>query len=565
MNPSDPEEFSTVEDAQHSPGFAGRWIARVGQRIVAQGGTPQQALQAATHSRAKESIQVSYVPTARPLMFSELFERVRQTLPVEQPVFLVGGAVRDALMGIASHDLDFVLAGNPRPLARKLANTLHGAYYLLDAERNTARVILTEDGPLTFLDFASLRGASLEEDLKARDFTLNAMAVSADEPQKLLDPLGGAADLYKKILKACSPGAFMDDPLRILRGVRLAAAHTFRIEPATRGWMRQAAGELGRVSAERVRDELFKILEGPRVSAALRTLDWMRVFPILMPEVLRLKGVAQSSPHAYDVWEHTLKSIDALASLLDVLGVPFNPEKASNLFFSLAAMKLGRYREKIADHLNAALNPNRTLRGLLAFSLLFHDIAKPDTRSVEESGRIRFYDHETMGVRVTTERARQLELSNLETERLATIVRGHLRIHLLVQTGQPPTRRAVYRFFRSTGAAGIDLCLVTLADVLATYGPDLPQDTWIAYLDAIRTLFEAWWEQPAAAVEPPVWLNGNDLITEFGLSTGPLIGRLLEELREAQVEGLVSDRAAALDFIQGRLNLSSSPIDEEEE
>jgi hypothetical protein len=187
---------------------------------------------------------------------------------------------------------------------------------------------------------------------------------------------------------------------------------------------------------------------------------------------------------------------------------------------------------------------------LLLFAALYHDIGKPRTRQVEEDGRIRFLQHEIVGRKMISERAHRLRLSNNEIERIKTVVKNHLRPILLAQSGNLPTRRAIYRFFRDTGPAGVDICLLSMADVLATYGASLPQKIWINHLDIVRTLLEAWWEQPEERVAPPALVNGHDLVDLFDLEPGPYIGQLLEAIREAQAIGEIRTREEALSLVR---------------
>src|SRR4026208_914895 len=190
------------DDSQAASVYAGRWVARVRGRIVAQGGTPEQALHAAQISRPKEKPEIIYMPV--PFSYSPLIDKVRDALP-DQEMYLVGGAVRDMLLNRLSRDLDFAVPSNGIPLARRVANALKADFMTLDSERDTGRVIVTEpDGTRTFLDFATYRGNNLEEDLHARDFTINAIAFDL-AAQTLIDPLKGASDLRAKVIRACSP------------------------------------------------------------------------------------------------------------------------------------------------------------------------------------------------------------------------------------------------------------------------------------------------------------------------------------------------------------------------
>ena len=462
-------------------------------------------------------------------------------------VFLVGGAVRDALLGRSTHDHDFVLPAGALAAGRQVASVLKAAYYPLDEARQMARVVqIAQDGTREVLDFAVMRGPDLESDLRARDFTINAMAIDLRQPQALLDPLGGAADLYAGQLRACSSTTFSDDPVRILRGVRLAAEFGLHIQRDTLKNMRQAVGQLERVSVERMRDELFRILGGPQPSAALRALDMIGALNFVLPEMSTLKGVQQSPPHVNDVWTHTLDVLRNLEALLNVLGPAYDPDVAASLSLGLVSLRLGRYRERLDAYLKTTITPERSLRSLLFLAALYHDAAKPLTRQLDEQGRVHFFEHAIVGAHLVGSRADALRLSNEESARLMVIVRHHMRPILLGQGEEPPTRRAIYRFFHDAGGAGVDICILSLADILATYGPALPQDVWQRHLAAVRLLLDAWFENPEQIVSPPMLLSGHDLINELRLNPGEHIGRLLEAIREAQATGQVNDREGAL-------------------
>jgi tRNA nucleotidyltransferase/poly(A) polymerase len=472
-----------------------------------------------------------------------------------QELYLVGGAVRDIFLGRTSPDLDFAVPSNAIGLARRVADALKADYMTLDAERDTGRVIVREGEVRTYLDFAGYRpgkGATgLEADLGARDYTINAIAYDLRE-QALLDPLEGAADLRAKRIRVCSRNALTDDPIRVLRGVRLAAMLGFHIEPQTRSAMREAAPLLESASPERLRDELFRILEGPRPDAGLRALEMLGALQAFLPELTLLKGVEQPAPHVHDVWNHTLAVVQALAGILAALDSQYDAEKTGDLFTGLLVLRLGRFREHLAAHFQRALNADRSLRGLLFFISLYHDVAKPQTRSVEQGGRIRFFDHDQQGAEIAARRAATLHLSNAEIERVRTVIANHMRFHFhtsrMEGESKEPSRRAIYRLFRDAGDAGVELVLLGLADLRGTRGTTLTQESWVAALDVARLLLENYWEKPEETISPPRLVDGHDLMQVLGLEPGPRLGQLLEAIREAQATGKVGSREAALEF-----------------
>jgi tRNA nucleotidyltransferase/poly(A) polymerase len=531
--------------------YAGRWVARLRGQIIAQGGTPEQARCAAQASRPKESPEIIYMQPTHPFTFSPLLDQVRAALP-DVELYLVGGAVRDAMLGRLSLDLDFAAPAEGIRLARRVADSLAADVFPLDDARDTGRVIVTlADGSREKLDFATYRGYSLEEDLHNRDFTVNAMAVDLRN-MSLLDPLGGMTDLRAKKLRACADTSMSDDPIRILRGIRQAAAFGFRIDPSTRQAMKSAAPLIERISPERVRDELFHILEGTQPAAAIRALDMLGVLAHILPELGALKGVTQPEPHIHDVWEHTLQVLSELDGILAALTIGYDPNTTNDLFTGLLVLRLGRYREQYAGHFAKLLNTDRSVRGLLFLTALYHDVAKPNCITKDENGRIRFWGHDEQGAETAAVRARALSLSNDEIERMTTVIKNHMRIHFhtsrKVGEGKDPSRRAIYRFFKDSGEAGLDLILLALADLRATHGNTLKQETWAAALDVCRIFLENYWERPEEVISPPRILDGNDVMRELKLAPGPRVGALLEAIREGQATGKISTREEALAF-----------------
>ncbi len=535
--------------------YAGRWIARIGEQIVGHGGTPQQALSMAQHHRPKEKPLIEFMPFATPLPFPPILETIRQLTSVQE-IYLVGGAVRDALMGHTTHDLDFIVPADGLKIGRELAARLEAAFFPLDAERDTARLILVREGRRHVLDIAAFRAPSLEEDLRDRDFTINAIALDIHRHQ-LYDPLHGAEDVRQKRLRLCRPDALERDPLRVLRAIRLAAHLGFHILPETRAELRKAAPLLKRVSPERQRDELFRILEGPQVATSLRALDWLGLIDLLLPELIPLKNTRQSPPHIYDVWTHSLATLQHLEGILNLLTQEHDEERAADLLNGLLVLRLGRYRHTFQARMEEQPVPERSRRSLLFFAALYHDVAKPLTAQTGEDGRIHFWAHEVQALPLLRARATALRLSMEEIAYLETLVRHHMRIHHQTQVyrarGQLPSRRTVYRFFRDTGEVGIDLILLTLADLRAVYGHTLPQEVWAAALDVCRYLLEHRLEHPQESVDPPRLVDGHMLMEALQLSQGPVIGQLLEAIREAQACGEVHTREQALAFARNYL------------
>jgi putative nucleotidyltransferase with HDIG domain len=474
---------------------------------------------------------------------SPLITTVRQ-LCAERHIraWLVGGAVRDVLLGRDVHDWDIAVERDAIPLARATADRLNADVYVLEADLDMARVLVAD----TMIDFARLRDANLDLDLAGRDFTINAMAIDLQQPDRIVDPFNGQADLEEGVIRAISETALTHDPVRMLRAVRQSASLSMAIDPQTAGWIASHAHLIVNSPGERVRDELNKTLQQGDVGDSLLLLDAFGLLAHVLPEVAALKGVTQSLPHHWDVYEHTLRVIDAL-ELLGTRWLGFDQSDEGALMLPIIPdfvwdsifLTLPQYSDPLRAHLAV---DERWL--LLKWTALLHDIGKPATRTVEDNGRTRFFGHDDLGARLADERLRALRFSKNESERVTGIIGGHMRPHWLAEA--PLTRRAMYRFFRDTKAYGVDILLLSMADHLATHGPEVDQATWVERLGMIAEMFETYFSQHEEVVAPPSLVNGNDIMQELGLSPGQQIGVILEAIREAQASGEVVTKEDAL-------------------
>lgn len=477
----------------------------------------------------------------KPLMLPELLERLRPLLAQEtQPVYLVGGVVRDALLGRVSHDLDFVLPAEAIRLTFRVADALGVPAYILDRERDAGRVVLP-DGR-TCLDFTRFRGPDLEADLYGRDFTLNAMAlpVTAQTLAGLIDPTGGQADLRARLIRHIHPRSLLDDPVRALRGLRLALRLNFALAPETAVAISEAAPHLPACSSERIRDELLKLLQTRQPDVAIRQMHQLGLLTVVWPEVAAGADVTQSTPHHEDVLNHTISVLHWL--LLLEQGLHGRPETAAAPLFT----RLADYAPYLQAHWQRVVDGGLDGRTLLRLGALYHDVGKPGTRSEQADGRIRFFNHETLGAEITARQLRRLALSNAAIAHVQRIVAGHMRPLLLAQAAPTLSRRAIYRYFRATGEAGLDIAVHALADYLAARGGVGLAAEWERLLAIVTQLLTHYFEHHEQTVAPPPLINGRDLMAELHLPPGPEIGRLLQLVQEAQAGGDIHSRQQAL-------------------
>ena len=439
--------------------------------------------------------------------------------------WVVGGAVRDALLGRAAGDLDLAVPTGALELGRALADGLGWSFVPLDAERGVCRIV----GDLQ-IDIADFRGPDLGADLAGRDFTVNALAASVaalvDEGvADVEDATEGLSDLAARRVRLCGPRSLAEDPVRTLRVAALAVQPGWSVDPGLESVARAAAPSLRESSAERVRDELVALMNGPAAGRGFRLLDRLGVVDVVLPESAAMRSTPQPAPHRFDVWEHSLRAVEAMDEIAARLD------------------RLAPWGEELEGHLAEGLGDGLARAGALKLAALLHDVAKPETRS-EADGRVRFIGHDVIGAERARGIAGRLRLSGRATGVLGRLVAQHLRPMHLTQAGRI-TRRARYRFFRDLGEDARDLLLLALADAAGMDGRP-PLEVWAGAGGAVlRSLMEGVAEASAVASTPPL-LDGDDVMAAVGIGPGPMVGHLLAGLREAQALGHITTREEAL-------------------
>lgn len=453
-----------------------------------------------------------------------------------EPVYVVGGAVRDAILRRPIKDLDIVTRRNGMRLARRIANRFGGDYYPLDEEHDAGRAILDLESGRLVVDVTGFRADDLTGDLTNRDFTVNAIAVDLKSDLKtLIDPLDGAGDLLGKRLRRCSPGSLTQDPIRILRGIRQSVQLGLRIEPETLRDMKASASRLSETSPERVRDELVKLLSLTKVTSALRVADTLGVLRVVLPELDSQHNLTQSPPHLYDVWNHTLAVMDALGDILNTFSFSRTDETAAQFNLGMIAIGMDRFRTRLQARFDSAWADGRPHRSLLMLAALLHDAGKPMVERAEvKPGKTGFPMHDVVGAEAANERLTALKFSNPERKLVTALIRHHMD---RAMWSESLTALEIYRFWRQMGDDGIDLVMLTLADYLGATGHAYDQEIWLGLVENAQILLEAYFEKREELVDPPALVNGDSLMEALGLSPSPKIRELLERIREGQVTG----------------------------
>ena len=465
---------------------------------------------------------------------SDVARQVQESVPVQgvreairqraAETWVVGGAVRDAVLGRTIRDVDLATKGEPQAIARAVQSVAGGPAFPLSEEFGAWRVIA---GAGFVCDVSPLQGQSIEDDLAKRDFSANAMAVPLDRAE-LVDPHGGRGDLEAGTLRVLGEAAYEDDPLRPLRLARLATELALAPDAETERLTRVHARRVPDTSPERIWAELRRLVIADRVLDGLALCDRLGLTDAVLPELAYLRGVEQSHFHHLDVYGHTLEVLRQQLALESGLGAVFGP---------LAPRLRAVLDEPFADEL--------TRMQALRFAALVHDMAKPATRRELPDGRVSFIGHDHVGEELVIGLCRRLRTSERLASFLGGVTRHHLALGFLVHE-RPLDRRALYRYLRACDPVEIEVTVLSCADRRATRGRNA--DAAIAaHLDlAFEVMGPALDWRSEGPPKPP--LRGDDLARELGIERGPEVGRLLEAIREAVFAGEVQDRDQAVGY-----------------
>lgn len=447
-------------------------------------------------------------------------------------VFLVGGYLRDYLLGRVSDDVDLVTAGDPSIPASLAAERFGARHFLLDGEERIYRLVVRDGERRRTVDFSPLRGFGMETDLYMRDFTINAMAVDLGKlagqgslllPRDLIDKHYGWKDLSAGILRECHKESFLADPVRLVRALRFRHLLDLELEERTLNHLKKYAPLVSRVAGERLAVEILEILSEGECRKVFEDVEAFGLLEHLFPELADTVGLEQNAYHHLDVWEHTLMTLEELDKLLEDPGSAYTKH---------AGMAARRMEEPLQDRY-----PRRSFLRLAA---LYHDAGKPLTFSRGEDGRIHFHSHQRFSQEAVLELAGRLRLSRRSREYLASVTGHHMDIGLALKQGLTP--RARRRLVARLGEDLVDVVLLSTADRFATRGPLSTPEGLERYVQACRELLD----ELVREEETPFLLRGRDLILELGMKEGPAVGEVLRRVREAQMGGKITHREEAL-------------------
>ena len=440
-------------------------------------------------------------------------------------IYIVGGSVRDYVMNRQCADIDLVCK-DAYTLAKKIARKHSAALVCMEkkVDEPCYRVV-NRNNTNEYLDIAELKGETIQDDLYKRDFTINAMAIQILKDCSLgpiIDPFNGLRDIQQKIIQTLSPETFINDPLRILRVVRFSSQLNFQIDNQTLHQMTEKAHLLRQIPFERITFELKRILVSNRSFYYMAVLDHCGILDILFPEIIPMKGCQQNAYHHLDVWHHsllTLKQCD------HIIHFPY-------IFFPTVSSQLHEY-----------LNTDERVQ-LLKFAALFHDIGKPNAKQIHQtSGRVIFYNHDTIGTQIMQRIVKRLKISIKQQDFICNLVKEHLHVKQL--SAHDVKKSTIMRWLRNYGDHCISMIILGLSDILSSHGIESQSYEKTSYIQWARTIATQYYEKTKAVIETKNFITGHDLMA-LGMIPGPEIGALISQIRAAQDQGDIQNREQGL-------------------
>ena len=468
-------------------------------------------------------------------------------------VYLVGGIVRDMIIKrtesfeskVKGLDLDFAIDGDALQFGKRVGDAVKGSYFPLDEERSVSRVVVKKPEARSqkpevyeeiILDFSKIRGNSIEDDLRLRDFTINSIAVNLDDLFKdaalhYIDPTGGISDINNRIIKVYDKGVIDDDPLRMLRAIRFESQLDFLIDDKLETLIKENGHKIKKSSTERIRDELFNILSGNKSHIYIQRLKDLSLLKEIIPEIESMENMEQGRHHKYFLWEHSINTLKTLEVLIENL-----QRKFSDRYIQLYEM------------LSNVLEQGISAKEVLKLASLIHDIGKPLTKELDKNGNVHFINHEKISADIAEKLCRRLRLGNNICKTVTAMVRNHMR-PILLSNEKKVTNRAIFRFFRDTNEAGVLICLLSIADINATRGSGIFDDTAEDIEGLVKRMIDYYFKDFIRQINSPL-ISGDEIMERLNLKSGPGIGELLKGIEEMRAEGIISDKEDALKFLE---------------
>ncbi len=443
-----------------------------------------------------------------------------------EPAYIVGGFLRDCLTDTNKKysDIDIVTEkGHAKNLSIELSDSINGYFIELDDINKIYRVVFPDK--INYVDIADCTGSCIEDDLKRRDFTMNALAYDIKN-DTLIDVAGSVEDIKKHLIREISPQNILDDPIRILRAFRFQSTLGFEFSDDLKQIVKEHAMLLNNTAKERINVELVKLFGGKNIVETLYALDEVKLLELLFPQVTEIKKIPPNSHHHLDLFNHSIETV-----------------KQVQCFYDKAC-------DEVKSHLDEEIFGASSRLSYLKIGAFLHDVGKPSTWQIEpETGRHRFIMHDSAGAKIIEPTLKNLKFSKKQTAYIQKIIKNHIYPAGVV-TADGANEKTYLRFYRKMGNEVIDLIAVAYADRMSALGPEITQEMIQKNIDGLKGLLNGYLKEKSKLAPLPKLLDGNEIMEILNIPASPVLGEIIEKLKEAQISSDVNTKEEAIEFIK---------------
>lgn len=451
----------------------------------------------------------------------EILNKIKENFTNE--IYLVGGSVRDYLMGIESHDRDIIVMDeDAKNFSLKLQKLFDATFVPLDEENKIYRLVMSDK--INYIDITNPVGGTIEKDLMRRDLTINAIAVNINSGE-VVDISGGVTDIKNKCIHCVNEQNFVDDPLRLLRVYRFQSLYNFSIAPETLSAICKYVELIKKPAFERINYEVLRLFSGRYAHVALENMNKTWLLEEIFPFVKELKQVPPNSHHHLDLLHHSIETVKQIQEIYD------------------------NAQDEVKEHLDRVDFGGFSRLAHLKFAGFIHDIGKFSTWTIEEDGRHRFIGHDDVGSKLAGTMLKKMHFSNKQVDYLTKMIKFHIYPSQLMSSPQI-TEKIMMRFVRKMDANSIDNIILAMADRLSARGPEITDEVVEHNINLLTTLMKFYLDVRETLKPLPIFLTGNDVMEILNIKPSPKLGKIMNSLHEAQLNGDVQTREQAVEFVQ---------------
>lgn len=472
-----------------------------------------------------------------------IFSACVKNLNSDNKIFMVGGMVRDILMNRPVHDIDLSFCGNVRDFAKRVADDLGASFFMLHVKFQTARIIYkSQSGKKRWIDIVATRENSILEDLEFRDFTVNAIAIDLQDRIKIIDPLNGAMDLHKKLLQMCKPDSIENDPVRILRAIRLAVQFNWKISSTTINAMKSSAPKLLDVSAERKRDELYRIFDLPNSFTAIRILAHLNLLEYCFPGFK-----SRTNLDSNFILDHGIATIQKFSQFDQLIVGAYSPEGAMDFHQGELVMSLGRFRDPLAVYFQSSIHQDRSLKSLVISSFLYYAIVQNSPKNQNDQNMVNQKPEKLD--KLVERAAKELVLSSAEKKWMYDFYAGLDMFESIILQDLNLDPKLSFLFFNRSRLSGVAACLISLAFTMVRDEFTLNETDWLKSLELSRYLLDAYFYHYDEWINPPSFINGHDVMKILNIHDGKKIGMWINQIKIETINGKIKNHKDATEFL----------------